>query len=81
MNGDGQPPTELFLAAIGEEAKEGDKGPVNGGLLTALLVLVGTIFGWLLSNNAGAFRSSHITYPPSFVIVREDAPFSGVFRL
>jgi hypothetical protein len=81
MNGDGQPPPGIYLAPIGEEAKEGDKGPVNAGLLTALLVLVGAIFGWLLSNNAGAFRSSNITYPPSFVIAREDAPFLGVFRL
>jgi hypothetical protein len=82
MNGDGHPPAEIYLAAIGEETKDGDKGPVNAGLLTELLfVFFGAIFGWLLSNNSGTFRSSSITYPPSFVIACEDAPFLGVFRL
>jgi hypothetical protein len=82
MNGDGHPPAEIYLAAIGEEAKDGDKGPVNAGLLTELFfVFFGAIFGWLLSNNPGTFRFSSITYPPSFVIGCEDAPFLGVFRL
>ena len=84
MNGGGHLPTGIYSAAIGEEAKDGDKDPVNAGLLTELLVVFfGAIFGWLLSNNPGpgAFRSSSITYPPSFVIAREDAPFLGVFRL
>jgi hypothetical protein len=82
MNGGGHPPTGIYLAAIGEEAKAGDNDPVNAGLLTELLVVFfGAIFGWLLSNNPGTFRLSSITYPPSFVIAREDAPFLGVFRL
>ena len=84
-NGDGHLPTGSYLAATGEEAKEGDKGPVNAGLLTALLLVVffGAIVGWLLSNDPGpgAFRSSSITRWPSFVSTREDAPFLGVFRL
>ena len=84
-NGGGQPPTGIYPAAIGEEAKEGDKAPVNAGLLTALLLVVffGAIVGWLLSNNPvpGAFRSSSITRWPSFVTNREAAPFLGVFRL
>ena len=81
-NGGGHPPTGIYSAAIGEEAKDGDKDPVNAGLLTELLVVFfGAIFGWLLSNNPGKFRFSSITYPPSFVIAREDAPFLGVFRL
>ena len=82
MNGGGHPPTGIYLAATGEEAEAGDRDPVNAGLLTELLVVFfGTIFGWLLSNNPGTFRFSSITYPPSFVIAREDAPFLGVFRL
>jgi len=82
MNGGGHSPTGIYLAAIGEEAKDGDRDPVNAGLLTELLVgFFGAIFGWLLSNNPGTFRFSSITYPPSFVIAREDAPFLGVFRL
>ena len=81
-NGGGHPPTGSHLTAIGEEAKDGDKGPVNAGLLTELIfVFFGAIFGWLLSNNPGTFRSSSITYPPSFVIACEDVPFLGVFRL
>lgn len=84
-NGDGHLPTGSYLAAIGEEAKDGDKGPANAGLLTALLLVVffGAIVGWLLSNDPGpgAFRSSIITHPPSFATPREAAPFLGVFRL
>ena len=82
-NGDGHPPTGSYLAAIGEEATESDKGPVNAGLLTALLVVVGALVRWLLSNDPGpgAFRSSSITRWPSFVTTREAAPFLGVFRL
>jgi hypothetical protein len=84
-NGEGHPPTGSYLSATGEEAKDGDKRPVNADLLTALLLACsfGAIVGWLLSNAPGpeAFRSSSITRRPSFVIVREDAPFLGVFRL
>jgi hypothetical protein len=83
-NGDGHLPTGSYLTAIGEEAKEGDKGPVKAALLTALLVVFfGTIVGWLLSNDPGpgAFCSSSITRWPSFVTTPEAAPFLGVFRL
>ena len=82
-NGGAHLPTGSYLAAIGEEAKESDKGPVNAGLLTALLVVVGALVGWLLSNDSGteAFRSSSITRWPAFVTTREAAPFLGVFRL
>lgn len=84
-NGDGQPPSGIYPAAVGEEAKDGDKVPVNAGLLTALLLVgfFGAIVGWLPSNNPvpGAFRSSSITRWPSFVTNREAAPFLGVFRL
>ena len=85
MNGDRQPPTGLYAVAIGEEAKDGDKVPVNAGLLTALLLVVffGAIVGWLFSNNrgAGTVRSSLITRWPSFVTKLEAASFLGVFRL
>ena len=85
MNGDGQPSTGIYLATIGEEAKDADKVPVNAGLLTALLLVVffGAVVGWLLSNNPGpgSFRSSSVTRWLSFVTNREAAPFLGVFRL
>lgn len=82
----GHPSTQSYLAATGEEATDGDKGPVNAALLTALLLLCffGMIVGWLCANDPGpgAFRPSGMTRRrPSFVIAREDAPFSGVFRL
>ena len=81
----GDPPAGSYLAPIGDETKDGDKGPVNAGLLTALLLVVffGAIVGWMLSNEPGpgAFRSSSITRWPSFVTTREAAPFLGVFRL
>jgi hypothetical protein len=84
-NGGGHTPTVSHLAALGEEAKDGDKAPVNVGLLTALLLVVffGAIVGWLLSNNPGpgSVRSSSETRWPSFVTNREAAPFLGVFRL
>jgi hypothetical protein len=83
-DGDGHPLAGGYLATTGEEAKDGDKGPVNAGLLTALLLVVfWVIVGWMLSNDPGrgAFRSSHITRRQSFVIARECAPFLGVFRL
>ena len=82
-NGDTHLPTGSYLAAIGEEAKESDKGPVNAGLLTALLVVVGALVRWLLSNDPGteAFRSSSITRCPAFVTTGGAAPFLGVFRL
>jgi hypothetical protein len=48
-NGGGHTPTGNYLAALGDEAKDGDKGPVNAGLLTVLLVMFWVIVGWLLS--------------------------------
>jgi hypothetical protein len=82
-NGGGHTPTGNYLAALGDEAKDGDKGPVNAGLLTVLLVMFWVIVGWLLSNDPGpgASRSSTIIRRLFFVIAREDSPFLGVFRL
>jgi hypothetical protein len=83
--GGGHTPTGSHLAALGEEAKDGDKAPVNAGLLTALLLVVffGAIVGWWFSNNPGpgSLRSSSITRCPPFATNREAAPFLGVFRL
>ncbi|MDF2701399.1 MAG: hypothetical protein K0S10_343 [Rubrobacteraceae bacterium] len=82
-NGGGHTPTGSYLAALGDEAKDGDKGPVNAGLLTALLVMFWAIVGWPLSNDPGpgASRSSNIIRRLFFVIARENSPFLGVFRL
>jgi hypothetical protein len=82
-NGGGHTLTRSYPAALGDEAKDGDKGPVNAGLLTALLVMFWAIVGWPLSNDPGpeAFRSSSIIRRLFFVIARENSPFLGVFRL
>ena len=74
-----------YLAVPGEEAQDSARGPVNAGLLTALLLACcfGAMIGWLLANGWGqeVFRSSAITGRPSFVTTRKDRPFLGVFRL
>ena len=71
--------------ANGEDAQDSARGPVNAGLLTALLLAFcfGAMIGWLLAIGWGqeAFRSSGITDRPSFVTTRKGRPFLGVFRL
>ena len=84
-NGDELPLNGSYLAVPGEDAQDSARGPVNAGLLTALLLAYcfGAMIGWLLANDWGqqAFRSSGITGRPSFVTTRKDRPFLGVFRL
>jgi hypothetical protein len=84
-NGDELPFNGSYLAVPGEEAQDSAKGPVNAGLLTALLLAFcfGAMIGWLRANDRGqqAFHSSGITGRPSFMITRKDRPFLGVFRL
>jgi hypothetical protein len=84
-NGAELPLNGTFLAVPGEEAQDSGRGPVNAGLLTALLLAFcfGAIIGWLLANGWGqqAFLSSGITGRPSFMTTRKDRPFLGVFRL
>jgi hypothetical protein len=84
-NGDELPFNGSYLAVYGEEIQDSGKGPVNAGLLTALLLAFcfGAMIGWLLANGWGqeTFRSSGITGRPSFVTTRKDRPFLGVFRL
>ena len=84
-NGDELPFNGGYLAVPGEEAQDSGRGPVNAGLLTALLLSggFGAMIGWLLANDWGqeAFRSSGITGRPSFMTTRKDRPFLGVFRL
>ena len=84
-NGDELPFNGSYLAVPGEEAQDSARGPVNAGLLTALLLAFcfGAMIGWLLANGWGqeAFRSSGITGRPSFMTTRKDRPFLGVFRL
>ena len=84
-NGNVLPLSASYLALPEEEAQESARGPVNAGLLTALLLACcfGATIGWLLANGRGqeAFRSSVISGGPSFVTTRKDGPFLGVFRL
>jgi hypothetical protein len=84
-NGNVLPFSGSYLAVPGEEAQDSGRGPVNAGLLTALILAFcfGAMIGWLLANGWGqeAFRSSGITGRPSFMTTRKDRPFLGVFRL
>jgi hypothetical protein len=84
-NGDVLPLNGSYLAVPGEEAQDSARGPVNAGLLTALLLAFcfGAMIGWLLANDWGhqAFRLSGITGRPSLMTTRKDRPFLGVFRL
>jgi hypothetical protein len=84
-NGDELPFNGTILAASGEETQDSGRGPVNAGLLTALLLAFcfGAMIGWLRANDWGhqAFRSLGITGRPSFMTTRKDRPFLGVFRL
>jgi len=84
-NGDELPLNGSYLAVPGEEAQDSGRGPVNAGLLTALLLAFcfGTMIGWLLAKDweQEALRSSGITGRPSFVTTRKDRPFLSVFRL
>jgi|ERR671921_1815251 hypothetical protein len=84
-NGVELPLNASYLALPEEEAQNSARGPVNAGLLTALLLAFcfGAMIGWLLANGWGqeAFHSSGITGRLSFVTTRKDRPFLGVFRL
>jgi hypothetical protein len=77
--------SQMGQGANGEEAQDSGRGPVNAGLLTALLLAFcfGTMIGWLLAKDweQEALRSSGITGRPSFVTTRKDRPFLSVFRL
>ncbi len=83
-NGDEHPLNGSHLALPGEEAKDGDKGPVNAELLTALLLTLsfGMPVGWLLANGRGqeAFCSLGVASCLS-LIPRQNSPSLGVFRL
>src|SRR5215212_8824333 len=51
-NGNGQLLDGTYLVALGEEAEDGEKSPLNAELLTMLLLAVsfGLSVGWLLRN-------------------------------
>src|SRR5918993_1734707 len=69
-NGDELPLNGTILAVYGEEAQDSVRGPVNAGLLTALLLACcfGAMSGWLLANGSGqqAFHCSGTTGRPPF---------------
>jgi hypothetical protein len=82
---DGHPLSGSHLLVLGEEAEEGDKGPVNAVLLTALLLasLLGMTAGGQLAYDRRQPAPCLLCIPghPSFEAAREDAPFLSVFRL
>jgi hypothetical protein len=83
-NGNGQLLDGTYLVALGEQAEDGEKYPLNAELLTMLLL---TLYfelsvGWLLRNaqRQGALCSLAFV-GPSLATTCEDLPFLGVFRL
>ena len=82
-NGDEHPLNGSFVAVPGEEAENDDKGPVNAGLLTALLLafFFGMAAGWPLANGGGhqAWCSSRVA--PRVFVPLQNSPSLGVFRL
>jgi hypothetical protein len=83
-NGNGQLLDGTYLVALGEQAEDGEKSPLNAELLTMLLL---TLYfelsvGWLLRNaqRQGALCSLAFV-GPSLATTCEDLPFLGVFRL
>jgi hypothetical protein len=80
----GFPLTGSYLAVPAEEAENDDKGPVNPGLLTALLLafFFGMAAGWPLANGRGhqVFCASSAALRPLFVPC-QGSPSLGVFRL
>ncbi len=83
-NGDEHPPNGGYLVPPAEEAGDGNRGPVDADLLTALLLtFFVTTVGWLLAydQGRGILCSSSITRRPPHLASREGTPFLGVFRL
>ena len=79
---DGHPQSGGQLAVLGGDVEEGDKGPVNALLLTALLLAasLGITAGWRLAYGRPGTPGAGCPRP-SFLPAREDAPFLSVFRL
>jgi hypothetical protein len=84
INGNSHPLDGIYLVTPAEEAKDGEKSPLNAELLTMLLLTIsfGLSVGWLLRNaqRQGALCSLSVVRP-SFASSCEDLPFLGVFRL
>ena len=74
----------IYVGALGEEAEDADKDPLNAELLTMLLLTLcfGLSVGWLLRNaqRLGALCSFAVVHS-SLATTCEDLPFLGVFRL
>ena len=83
-NGNSQLLDGTYLVALGDEAEDGEKSPLNAELLTMLLLALsfGLSFGCLLRNaqRQGALCSL-AGVRSSFATICEDLPFLGVFRL
>jgi hypothetical protein len=83
-NGKGQALDGTYLVALGDEAEDGEKSPLNAELLTMLLLTLcfGLSVGWLLRNaQRQQALSSLAVVHPSFATICEDLPSLGVFRL
>ncbi len=83
-NGNAPPLDGIYVVALGEEAEDADKDPLNSKLLRMLLLTLcfGLSVGWLLRNaqKQGALCSLAFV-GASFATACEDLPFLGVFRL
>jgi hypothetical protein len=83
-NGEEHPLNGSFLAVPGEEAENNEKGPVNAGLLTALLFAFyfGMAVGWPLANGGGHQPLCSSSGAPRLLFVPpQNSPSLSVFRL
>jgi hypothetical protein len=83
-NGNAPPLDRIYVVALGEEAEDADKDPLNSKLLRMLLLTLcfGLSVRWLLRNaqKQGALCSLAVV-GASFATACEHLPFLGVFRL
>ena len=79
------PPLDgIYVVAIGEEAEDADKDPLNSKLLRMLLLTLcfGLSVGWLFRNTQKQGALCSLAFVgASFGTACEDLPFLGVFRL
>jgi hypothetical protein len=79
------PPLDgIYVVALGEEAEDADKDPLNSKLLRMLLLTLcfGLSVGWLFRNTQKQGALCSLAFVgASFGTACEDLPFLGVFRL
>jgi hypothetical protein len=83
-DGNAPPLDGIYVVALGEEAEDADKDPLNSKLLRMLLLTLcfGLSVGWLFRNTQKQGALCSLAFVgASFGTACEDLPFLGVFRL